>query len=300
MKRFILCVCLAVLVSTSALAFAADGELEAFLPQSCVAGWVMEGRPVSYNPENLYKYIDGEAELYLPYGFEKVAAVLYSRPTNKGAGIVVNVFKMGSLLDAFGIYGNYRTPTSEWAKVGVEGFVEETELLFYRDRYFVQMMASGTAALESSLLLACGSAIDRAMPVGTGVPPELALLGASSLVPHSEKYFPEGLLGYKFLGKGLTGEAATKNAPVKVFIVLGDSPQAARDAVESYARQAREAKNTSLTVQGTDSLRLTGIDPLYKGIFMQQSGRYVVGVTGFAEPGNEEGLVTQLLQRLPH
>ena len=57
------------------LLFAADKAVESYLPATCGEGWVMDGAIARYTPENLYKYINGEAELYLPYGFEVLASV---------------------------------------------------------------------------------------------------------------------------------------------------------------------------------------------------------------------------------
>src|SRR5208283_5109299 len=109
----------------------------------CASGWVMDGKVATYNPENLYKYIDGEAELYMPYGFRKAATAMYARLGSSDTGMVVNIFEMGSLLDAFGIYSNYCTPALEQTKIGAEGFLDESQLMFYQDRYFIQIEASG-------------------------------------------------------------------------------------------------------------------------------------------------------------
>ena len=107
--------------------WAANKPPEDFLPPSCAPGWAMEGRVATYTPENLYQYINGEAEIYLPYGFKKAACVRYikastpsGRPQEKGMG--VNIFEMGSPLDAFGIYSNFRSSTLPPLKVGAEGF----------------------------------------------------------------------------------------------------------------------------------------------------------------------------------
>ena len=151
--------------------FAAEKGIEAFLPASCAPGWAMDGTVATYTPENLYKYIDGEAELYMPYGFRKAATVLYAKPDTKDIGIVVNIFEMGSLLDAFGIYANFRSPTLEQIKVGAEGFLDESQLMFYQDRYFVQIEASGAVTQEGPLFLSCAETISRNLPDGKGKTP---------------------------------------------------------------------------------------------------------------------------------
>jgi len=286
-----------VLVCPSLLA--AEKAVEALLPDSCAAGWVKE-RPLStYTREDLYKYIDGEAELYLPYGFERAATVMYARPGGSASGLVVNVFEMGSLLDAFGIYANYRSPSLYRADVGAEAFADESELMFFKDRYFVQITASGTSTQEPSLFLACAGSVAAAIPDGIAMPWELGLLKVPGLVPGSEKYFPEGLLGHGFLGKGLTADVMLGGAQVKVFVLLRDSPDGMERTVDAYAKYLRDSKASPQVSRNDRGTSLRTVDPLFKGVVLQESGRYGVGVAGLKDLHEGDGLIDQLLARLP-
>ncbi len=211
--------CLLILMAVLSLASpasAAEKALEAILPAECAAGWAMDGKVATYNPENLYKYIDGEAELYMPYGFRKAATVMYVKPGSPDIGIVANIFEMGSLLDAFGIYSNYRSPTLEQTKIGAEGFLDESQLMFYQDRYFVQIEASGTVTQGGSLFRSCAEAISRNLPGGKEKPRELEFLKVPGAVPLTEKYYAAGLLGYSFFGKGFYGRGDDRGGAGKV------------------------------------------------------------------------------------
>ena len=211
--------CLLLLIATLSLisgAFAAEKEIDALLPAECTSGWAMDGKVATYNPENLYKYIDGEAELYMPYGFRKAATVMYARPGSSDTGMVVNIFEMGSLLDAYGIYSNYLTPALEQAKIGADGFVDESQLMFYQDRYFVQIEASGTVTQGGPLFRSCGEAISRNLPAGKQRPRELDFLKIPEAVPLTEKYYASGLLGHDFFGKGFTCRGDDRQGACKV------------------------------------------------------------------------------------
>jgi len=278
---------------------AAEPTVASLLPESCAPGWIKEGKISTYASDDLYKYIDGEAELYLPYGFERAVTVMYAKPNDRGNGVVVNIFKMGSLLDAFGIYGNYRAAGADRVKLGAEGFIDESQLMFYQGMYFVQIMTSGNADGEPSLFLSCAATVSKNMPGGADKPRELDLLDVPALVPSTEKYYAGGLLGYGFFGRGLTGEVMVKNSRVKAFVVLGDSDAATKQAVEAYVRQLKGSKAAVEVSQEKGGLRLVATDPLYKGVLMQQSGRYAVGVASLADPRDGEGLVAQLIERLP-
>jgi hypothetical protein len=294
--------CLLLLIATLSLisgAFAADKAVEALLPVSCAPGWVMDGKVATYTPEDLYKYIDGEAELYMPYGFRKAASVMYVKPDNKDTGIVANLFEMGSLLDAFGIYANFRTPTLEQIQVGAEGFLDESQLMFYQDRYFVQIEASGGATQEGSLFRSCAEAISRNLPDGKEKPRELEILKVPGAVPLTERYYAGGLLGHGFFGKGFTVEVMIEEARVKAILIPGGTEEAAARVLTDYGKYLNESKATPRTSNEKGGTVLHVIDPLYKGVLLHQSGRYVVGVVGLKEPGDGDGVVAQLLARLP-
>jgi hypothetical protein len=280
-------------------AFAAE-KPEALLPSECASGWAMEGKVATYNPDNLYKYIDGEAELYIPYGFRKAATVMYAKPGNKDIGVVANVFEMGSLLYAFGIYANYRSPTLEQVTIGAEGFLDESQLMFYQDRYFVQIEASGALTQGGPLFRSCAEAISRNLPASKERPRELQVLKVPEAVPLTEKYYAAGLLGYSFFGRGFTGEVMIGKAPVKSIIILGESEEAAGRILFEYAKYLRESKAVPQVSNDKGGTALRVIDPLYKGVALQQSGKYVVGVVGLKEPHEGDAIVAQLLKRLPN
>jgi hypothetical protein len=264
----------------------------------------MEGKVATYTPENLYRYINGEAELYLPYGFKKAATVRYVKAATPSGGpqengMVVNIFEMGSPLDAFGIYSNYRSSTLPQMKVGADGFLDETELMFYQDRYFVQIETSGTLTQKPGLFQSCAEAISRNLPGGREKPRELELLKMASSVALTEKYYPLGLLGYSFFGRGLTVEVTIGGTPAKALVILAGSEEATRRIFDEYGKYLKEAKAVPQISRDKKGTSLHVNDPLYKGTALHQSGPFVVGVVGLKEPHEGDGIVGQLLERLP-
>jgi hypothetical protein len=294
--------CLLLLIATLSLisgAFAAERSIDALLPAACASGWVMESKMATYTPDNLYKYIDGEAELYLPYGFRKAATVMYVKPGSKGVGIVATIFEMGSPLNAFGIYANFRSPTLEQIKVGAEGFLDESQLMFYQDRYFVQIEASGALTQSEPLFRSCADTISRNLPDEKQKPRELAFLKVPGAVPMTEKYYAAGLLGHSFFGKGFTAEVVIGDAPAKSLLILGGSEEAAGRIFAEYAKYLTKSGATPQMSNDKGGITLHVIDPLYKGVVLRQSGQYVVGVVGLKEPHEGDGIVAQMLKLLP-
>jgi hypothetical protein len=279
---------------------AAETDAARLLPTpQCGPGWVMEGKPVTYLPDDLYKHINGEAELYLPYGFRVLATVRYESKADKNRGFVVNLFKMGSVLDAFGIFSNYRGPGYDKPDLGTEAFVTESQLMCYQDYYFVQFGPSGEGDVDPADLLACGRLVVGNLPGDRRKPEELRYVATSGMEPGTEKYVAKGVLGYPFFTRAVMAEADLGGVPGRVLVILTDSKGAAVSALEEYLAHLTKAGREAQKEQTTRGVKVTARDPLYRGVLFQQSGPFIAGVTGLADPSKGQALLDQILQKLP-
>jgi hypothetical protein len=295
----ILCV-FVLTMSTPVPVFAAEDSIINILPTpGFTPDWVMKERVTLYNSDTLFDHIDGEAELYFPYGFDMLATVTYLNKKNPEVWVVVDVYRMGSLLDAFGIYSNYRKADAVGTLIGAEGFVSPSQMMFYQDRYFVMIQVTGTTSLEQDLFVACGRTVSRNLPPNTGRPRELEVLaGIPGVVTKSERYLGQSLLGYAFFRRGITADAMLVGERVQVFVVFEHSPDAARKAFDDY-RSYLKAEGQEMNVTGTtDRISLTAVDPLYRGVFVEQSGPYLIGAIRMKEASAAKPIVEQLRERL--
>ena len=284
------CVIIAAIVFLQGLFFfpvalcAAGESLEKMLPSTGFSkGWAPDGKTAVYTKDTLYTYIDGEAELYMPYGFSTLVSALYTKQGDSGAALVVDIFQMGSAIDAFGIYSYYRNPDAEKIKIGSDGFIDESQLMFYKDRYFVRLSASGDNP-KRNIFISCAEAIAKKIPGKPAPPDELALLKVPSLVPGTEKYTAQSVLGYAFFKKGLTADGTLSGQPIKAFVILDKSAKDAAETFSKYFAYLKEKGGNPKLNKSANGVKLVGRDPLYKGVRVRRSGRYVFGITNLNTP----------------
>jgi hypothetical protein len=258
-------------------------------------GWAADGKVRTFTKKNLYEHINGESELYMPYGFEACGYVVYQKTGTKEA-LSVDLYQMGSLIDAFGIYSNYRAPDSEIVKAGTEAFFDGSQLMFYQDTYFVRISASGDGNPDKAAFTACAAAIASKLPAGTQ-PREVSLLKAPGITPGSERYIAESLLGYNFFKRGFTAEATSDKKTIKVFIVLTENPEAAKKALAAYTESLKAAKVDPQKIEKAGTTTLTAKDPLYKGLIIRQSGPYLLGAANLESPEKGLALLDELQKR---
>jgi hypothetical protein len=279
--------------------WATDTSIETMIPQQgFLKEWVMEGKVKLYTADNLYTYINGEAEMYMPFGFQALGTALYVKTGNPDTGLVIDVYKMGSPLDAFGIYSYYRDPDADDAKAGTDGFIDESQMMFYKDRYFVRLAASGASNPERAVFIACAKAIAAIIPGESARPKELEVLKIPDITPRTEKYVALSVMGYAFFKRGLTAEATLNGRTVKIFVIFNESEQASDNSFESYTRYLSEKGMKPKTGKTMEGLILVSQDPLYKGVIVKQTGPYLLGVAGLTDPQEAAPLIESMVSRI--
>jgi len=150
-----------------------------------IAGWTKPDAPDLYTPENLSKYIDGGAELYLSYNFKNALALKYKDPG--GNEIEVDIFDMGSGPDSFGVFAHSRETIDDRFGQGCE--YAAGLLTFWKDRYYVSILAYPETPERKDVVFKLGRAIEAAIKDTGALPPIIGLLPAENLLPESVHYF---------------------------------------------------------------------------------------------------------------
>ena len=278
---------------------AVETDIAKALPApACVEDWPMDGKAALFDKDTLFDHINGESELYFPYGFEMLAFARYVNKDNPQAAFDADIYKMGSLLDAFGMYANYRRKDDVDVNVGAEGTASSSQLLFYQDRYFVRLQASGTANPGADIFLACARAISEKLPRNTGRPRELEAFIIPAIERKSVRYIAQSLLGYDFFRKGIVADAILNDEQVLVFLVLENSREAARKAFDRYGEYLKASEKNVQIARTQHRISLKAHDPLYGNVVVEQTGQYIFGAVRVKEASGAQQLIEKLHKRI--
>ncbi len=274
-------------------AYAADKALapESVLPKpSFMAGWTAQGEPAVYGKDNLFEYIDGEAELFYPYGFERLASMAYQNAADPDVGLTADVYVLGTLLDAFGVYTSLKPTGGKPLDVGAEGAWVASQAAFYQGRYFVMLQVTGGLELDSAVYTACAKAIAARLPGGKVRPAEMKLLAIPQAVPGTEKYFPANFLAYSFMPPVLVVEVGTGEKPPRAFVGLCKDPAEAAKVLDAYRAELTKMSVTPEAQREGAPPRVAAMTSLYQGLVLEQEGRYVLGVVGVSDLAKTEAI----------
>jgi hypothetical protein len=277
----------------------AEQAMDKLLPApACADGWVMDGKVTLYDKDSLFDRINGESELYFPYGFEKLAYARYENQKDRKVAIDADVYAMGSLLDAFGIFANYRRKDAADAGAGAEGTVTQSQLLFYQDRYFVRLQVTGATTADQAVLRTCAGAIAKNLPQGSGRPKELDAFAVPAVVPKTTRYIASSLLGYEFFRRGLIADALPNREPAQVFLVLERSGAAARAAFDRYRASVTASGGTVRVANEQGRIALEAADPLYGTVLLEEAGDVLIGAARVRDRSAALQLIEQVRGRL--
>lgn len=195
---FLLFLIAALAIVTSAQS-SSPQNLSDLLPNPLPSQTVPQSGVVFYNPETLYKYMDGGADAFLLYDFRML---LHEDLRVKGTDLSVDIFDMSTLENAFGMYASERSPSYHYISIGAEGYDNEGILNFLQGPYYVKLAAFGTSAntvLEQFATI-ISSNISLKIKTQASLPAALNLLPPTNRKPHSEQFLLKDPLGHTFLG----------------------------------------------------------------------------------------------------
>jgi len=261
-------------------------------------GWHLDGQPAVYVPSNLYDYIDGQAELYLSYGFQRLVTGTFVDATVPDEFIVADVYDMGGKLNAFGIYSIYEDEDRISLDAGAAGLRGDRFFALYKGPYFVLITAE-TADQTAGEHLA--RRIAESIPGDTDPPPELRYLPEKGLIQGTLAYTPEGVFGYDFLSRGIEGKYPPVQSPITLFVVFCSSELDASTALNRYRAYLEQEGTPPTPVDGSGEEGFFGAEPYHGGVMVVRFGRFLVGARDLSESSGlrmGEERIREILERI--
>ena len=120
-----------------------------------------------YNAHNIFYYMNGEAEVYLPLGFRLLYMQTYEKEET-GARMIMEAYDMASPAGAHDIFERYsKKRGSKVDGIGESAWTDNYRVLFRRDRLFLRIWADPDPEVEAKPtikdLIELSKSIDRVL-----------------------------------------------------------------------------------------------------------------------------------------
>ncbi|MBN2029172.1 hypothetical protein JW824_02910 [bacterium] len=261
-------------------------------------GWSWEGKPIHYVPENLYDYINGEAELYHAYGFQECATLTYFWGSPDDTSFVVDIYDMGTPINAFGLYSIYRHPGYRYETIGAEAVVSAFGIKYYQGPYVVELKAGDSSEKTQGAMQAVAKLVSERIPDSTQVPNLITLLPLEGQVDKTLRYTANEMLNQGFLPAGLEATYRIGDEEVMGFVVLFDDAEGAKTGLEGLRLFYEESGDQFIpnSQMGEDGFV---VKTKYHGyVVVSLVGQYLAGIQDLSSPDKGMDLLAKIKNNL--
>ena len=276
MKSAKLAIAILMLASAACAAEVADCRL--------VPGWEQQGPRREFVADNLFEYMDGNAEGYLIYGFTRMEGVTC---TSGGDSIIIDVSEMTDADAAYGIFAANRDPNQAVAPIGMGGQILPRRATFCKDKYYVELAANPEKD-HTPALKAFVEEMEKRI-LGRSTPPDaLAWFPTEKLM--SARLIPESVLGLRPLKRGYVAQYESG----KAFVVVEESAESAAAVMHKLRERIGQTTPTKIADEAFQAN-----DRYLGGLCVFRKGRYLGGFANLPRPQDAATLATALVGRIP-
>lgn len=266
---------------------AAGAAAQAPVPDcKLVPGWTQQGDLRKFVADNLFEYMDGNAEGYVIYDFVSMAGV---NCIAGGVTLTFDVSEMASPEAAYGIFQSNRDPGRPVEKLGTIGQIQPRRGVFVKDKYYVELAANPEGD-HTKVIQAFLSAMEKRIPGSSALPTLLTWFPTEKLDEVSLRMVPQSVLGLSLLRRGYLGQYEYG----KGFIVTEASPEAAAAVLQKAMARFKETKPAQV---GDEAFQFT--DKYLGRLCFFRKGRYVGGFANVTEPTDPVAAARALAAKIP-
>jgi hypothetical protein len=241
----------------------ADGELP---------GWSLVTEPEHYEADNLWEYINGQADFFIDYGFVRVDAAEY-RNDQESSSVVLEVYRMGRPQEAFGIFAAERTRDDRPLEIGAEAYLGANVLGFWQGEQYVKITSFDEGSATEQLLIGLAEEISSRIPGQERELETLLLFPEEGRVEASERFIPKNFLGQPYLTDAYRTDSTYHGEEVQLFIVDTGSPEEARSHLNRLEDFCRERDQGRVTLETTEDPAMLIVDGPSKMVVFQLNHR---------------------------
>lgn len=272
--------CLAVAVPAAAQGIAPDCSL--------VAGWQQQGPVRGFEADNLFEYMNGNAEGYLIYQFQRMKGVTCKQ------GEITLVFDISEMADADSAYGMFaanRDPRLANEALGMGGQIVPRKLIFSKDKYYIEI-AANPAGDHTAVLRAFAAAIDKKIQGRATLPDAISWFPTDKLVKDSIRMVPESVLGLRILKRGWVAQYESG----KAFLMREASPEVATQTMEKLKVRISQSGQVEAAKIADEGFKAS--DKYLGRMSVFRKGRYLGGYANLGEGQDGAALAAALAAKV--
>ncbi len=154
-------------------------------------GWQLSQSPEYYTPENLYNYINGDSDSFLAYDFKGLYVYYFEK---KGKELVLEIYNMGSVLNAIGVFRSRHGITPCRFPIGLDSDIGKNQVVFIKGPYYVKLYFYEEWPGCEDEIERIAEEVERRIEGEAVLPEQFRLFPKYDMIPCSFAYYPYSYL----------------------------------------------------------------------------------------------------------
>jgi len=222
-------------------------------------GWTRVTDPEHYEAHNLWDYINGQADFFIDYGFVRVDTAEY-RPNATSSSVVLEIYRMGRPVEAFGIFAAERTRDDRSLEIGGDAYLGTNVLGFWQGEHYVKLTSFDEGPEVRQSLIDLAEEIDSRIPGEEIELENLLLFPDEGRVEASERFFPKNFLGQPYLTDAFRVDYVDGEQRLQLFLIDTSSAEDAASHHERLEEFCRGRDRTTVSTEVNENLPMMIVD----------------------------------------
>ncbi|MDP2647462.1 MAG: hypothetical protein Q8P24_21235, partial [Desulfobacterales bacterium] len=253
--------------------------------------------PETFLPQNLFKKINGKAELYLSAGFRKLESQVFQDAGNADFWMEVFIYDMVSSVSAFSVFSSQRRSGAPSLDLTPYGYRTDNAVFLAHGPYYVEIIASETSERVANILRTMAESFIKENRIEPGAVSEGDIFPVSGLVKNSISMIAANAFGTDLLDRVFTAAYESNGARIMAFLSRRNSAGEAAGLVQRYHAFLLEFGGRALKpdVKISDA-RMAEILETFELVFSH--GPFLAGVRESPDKTRAEMLAARLFEQL--
>ena len=222
-------------------------------------GWSLATEPMHYEADNLWEYINGQADFFIDYGFVRVDTAEY-RNDQESSSVVLEIYRMGRPQEAFGIFAAERTPDDRPLEIGAQAYLGTNVLGFWQAEQYVKLTSFDEGPDVEQSLISLAEEISSRIPSEARELETLLLFPEDGRIEASERFIPKNFLGQPYLTNAYRVDYTRDTHKVQLFLVETGSSEEAKSHFDRLVEFYRGRNQADVIVDTTEDPAMLIVD----------------------------------------
>jgi len=201
-----------------------------------IKNWKISEEIQTFNPENLFNYINGAADLYLIYDFQelKVATYIAIDGGEEPPEIDVEVYDQKNSENAYGMYSQERPSKPEFLNIGAQAYKEGSILNFISGKYYIKIDSHDNSEKTRQTIYSIAEQLSNNLSNSSSLPEMLNVFPDEGKVPSSDMFISKDFLGHRFLTDVYRFDYKASDSEFTLFLIKKENKNECEEIINKY------------------------------------------------------------------